>query len=398
MSLSNTSSWGDAEVERLLAPTLSMLAEPTALSTLDYDLNAGVPDRDSLPAAELAKAAERAIRNDPGGALTYGGAQGYEPLRTLIAEKHFPAKLKLGSQHISLCSGSAHAIDNIAGTFIGPGDTVVVGAPTYPGAIRAFRARGAQLIDVPQDASGLRTDLLAELLGKTNIPPKLIYLIPTYDNPSGSTMPLEKRHELLQLAEAYRLLVVEDDAYAGLDLGVPPPPSLFELAGGRGVIHVGTASKTIATGLRLGWTVAAPEITRRLVFSRLDNGGSPLIHRTVFEYLRAGTHEEHLLNLRAIYQERRDAAAVAVTNALDGFARFDLPAGGFYLWLQLSEQLNATSLVESSRARGVAVTSGQLYFANSGGEQHIRIAYPALSPDDLQAAIKIIGEAASAIA
>ena len=147
---SETTPWDEAGIERLVAPYLGDLAAPTSLSALRYDLNAGVPDRASLPAAEIAEATARALRDDPAGALTYGGAQGYEPLRAWIAERHCTEGLAIGPEHVTLCSGSAHAIDNIAAAFLGAGDVAVVGAPTYPGAIRAFRARGAGLIDVPR--------------------------------------------------------------------------------------------------------------------------------------------------------------------------------------------------------------------------------------------------------
>ena len=402
MGKSETSPWDEAGIERLVAPYLGDLAQPTSLSALRYDLNAGVPDRASLPAAEIAEATARALRDDPAGALTYGGAQGYEPLRAWIAERHCSEGLAVGPEHVTLCSGSAHAIDNIAAAFLGAGDVAVVGAPTYPGAIRAFRARGARLIDVPQDAQGLRPDALREALARREgPPPKLLYLIPTYDNPSGSTMPLDRREELLRIAEEHSLLIVEDDAYAGLDLDGPPPPSLFSLARGRGVMYVGTSSKTIATGLRLGWTVAAPEVVRRLVFARLDNGASPFVHRTVLEYLRAGgggDYEAHVERLRAIYRERRDAAVESAREALDGFATFDPPGGGFYLWLHLGERLDAVAFGREAAARGVAVTPGPLYFANGGGERNVRLAFPAQPPGELRNAIAILGEAAAAAA
>ena len=402
MSTSGTSPWDEAAIEALVAPFLRGLAPPTSLSVLQYDLNAGVPDRASLPAAEIAEAAARALRDDPAGALTYGGAQGYEPLRAWIAERHCAEGLTIGPEHVTLCSGSAHALDNIAAAFLGPGDAAVVGAPTYPGAIRAFRARGATLIDVPQDAAGLRPDALLEALARANGPaPKLLYLIPTYDNPSGSTMPLERREELLRIAGEHGLLIVEDDAYAGLDLDGPPPPSLFSLARGQGVLYVGTSSKTIATGLRLGWTVAAPEVIRRLVFARLDNGASPFVHRTVLEYLNAGegsAYEAHVERLRAIYRERRDAAVETARDAFGSLVSFEPPAGGFYLWLHLGEGLDAVSFAREAAERGVAVTPGPLYYANEGGERNVRVAWPALPPEELRDAIARLGEAASAAA
>ncbi len=397
MGTPETAPWDDAAIEGLIAPFQRALAPPTSLSPLRYDLNAGVPDRDSLPAAAIAEAAARALRDDPAGALTYGGNQGYEPLRAWIAEQHRGEGLEVGPEHVTLCSGSAHSLDNIAAAFLGPGDAAVVGAPTYPGAIRAFRARGARLIDVPQDAAGLRPDALLEALAAWDGPaPKLLYAIPTYDNPSGSTMPLERRRELLRIAAERRMLIVEDDAYAGLDLDGPAPPSLFSLAGGRGVLYVGTASKTIATGLRVGWVVAAPAVIRRLVFARLDNGASPLVHRTLLEYLRTGAHDAHVERLRAIYRARRDAAVESGRGAFGDLVSFDAPAGGFYLWLRLGEGLDAASFAREAAERGVAVTPGPLYYANGGGEQRVRLAWPALPPEELRDAIARLGEAASA--
>ncbi len=162
-SPTGNTAWSDADIERLLAPVARSLAQPTALSPLPYDLNAGVPDAGSLPAAALAEAARRALERDPAGALTYGGNLGYAPLRAWIAERYSrETGVPVSAEQVTLTSGSAHAIDNIAATFLGPGDVVVMGAPTYPGAIRSFRARGARIVDVPQDRDGLRMDALGE--------------------------------------------------------------------------------------------------------------------------------------------------------------------------------------------------------------------------------------------
>ena len=392
-----------AGLERLLGPYVGSLAEPTSLSALPFDLNAGVPDPASLPVEALASAIEAALRADPAGALTYGGAQGYQPLRAWIAAREAAAAGlargalgALGPEHVTLCSGSAHAIDNIAATFLGPGDTVIVGAPTYPGAIRAFRARGARIVDVPQDAAGLRIDALEAALGRAAA--KLIYVVPSYDNPSGSTLPLDRREALAALAARHGALIVEDDAYAGLDFDGPPPASLFAVAEGRGVLRVGTASKTVATGLRVGWIVADPEAIRRLVFTRLDNGASPLLQRALLAYYEAGTHEAHLGRLQALYRERRDAAAAAVRAAFGELADFAMPAGGFYLWLRLAERVAAGELVAAARERGVAVTPGSLYAANAPDERHVRLAYPTLTPDALGEAIALLGEACAEVA
>jgi DNA-binding transcriptional MocR family regulator len=387
----------EAGLERLLGPFVGALAEPTSLSPLPYDLNAGVPDPDSLPVEAIAAALERVLRADPAGALTYGGAQGYEPLRAWIADRESEASgLALGPEHVTLCSGSAHAIDNIAATFLGPGDVAVLGAPAYPGAIRAFRARGARVVDVPQDALGLRVDLLDAALDRVRAEgatAKLIYLVATYDNPSGTTLPLERREALVELARRHGVLIVEDDAYAGLDFEGPPPASLFAIAGGRGVLRAGTASKTVATGLRVGWIVAEPEAIRRLVFTRLDNGSSPLLLRALLAYYEGGTHEAHLERVRALYRERRDAAAAAARAAFGELAAFELPAGGFYLWLRLANGIAASELAAAAQQRGVAVTAGSMYAADGRDERHIRLAYPTLPPAALREAIALLGAA-----
>ena len=390
-------SWSDADIDALLAPAVRALAQPTSLSPLPYDLNAGVPDRASLPARELAEALRAAIEEDAAGALTYGGALGYEPLRAWVAARQAAdTALDVTAEHVTLTSGSAHAIDNIAATFIAPGDVVVTGAPTYPGAIRTFRARGARIVAVPQDDDGLDTDGLAEVLARQQsegAPAKLVYVIANYDNPTGATLPVHRREHLVALAARYRALLVEDDAYTGIDLDGPPPTSLFALAGGRGILRVGTFSKTVATGLRVGYVVAAPEVVRRLAFMRFDNGGSPLVQRAVHRYVSTPAYEAHLDRLRARYRERRDASAEALRNHCGEYVSFRMPAGGFFHWLTLADGLDAKQVFEAALRLGVAVTPGHTYYAYKGGERELRLVYSALPPDQLREAIALLGQA-----
>ena len=391
-----------ADYERLLGPFVADLAQPTSLSPLAYDLNAGVPDRDTLPVDAIADAFERALRDDPGGALTYGGAQGYEPLRAWIADRESEASgLALGPSNVTLCSGSAHAIDNIAATFLGPGDVAVISAPAYPGAIRSFRARGARIAAVSQDEHGMRADALDDVLGRIaaeGATAKLIYLVATYDNPSGATVPLERRAALVEIAARHGVLIVEDDAYAGLDFDGPPPDSLFSVARGRGVLHVGTASKTVATGLRVGWVVGATEAIRHVVFTRLDNGSSALVLRALLAYYEGGTHEAHLVRIQDLYRERRDAATEAVRGAFGELATFVTPSGGFYLWIRLADGIDASALQAAAAERDVAVTTGTLYAPEGADERHIRLAYPTVPPDTLREAIARLGEAGAEVA
>jgi DNA-binding transcriptional MocR family regulator len=249
---------------------------------------------------------------------------------------------------------------------------------------------------VPEDRDGIDVDAVAAALETqraAGATVKLIYLMANYANPSGTTLPIERRERIVALAAAHGALIVEDDAYTGIDLDGPPPPSLFAVAGGRGVLRAGTFSKTIATGLRVGWVTAAPELIEPLVFMRFENGASPLVHRTVLEYLDAGHHEPHVEALRAIYRERRDAAALALHEHCASHVEFDSPAGGFFHWLRLGSDVQAATVVRRAAERGVAVTPGTGYYANGGGEQRVRLVYSALTPERLGKAIALFGEA-----
>ena len=402
MTGSPDSAWNAEAIERLLAPVVRELPQPTSLSPLPFDLNAGVPDRATLPAEALAEAARQALSDDPAGALTYGGTLGHEPLRAWIAARQSrETGLAIGAEHVTLTAGSAHAIDNIAATFIAPGDAVIVGAPTYPGAIRTFLARGARLVEVPQDGEGLEMDALAAALQRQHAagaPVKLIYVTANYDNPSGSTLPLNRREELVRLAREHRALVVEDDAYTGIDLDGPPPTSLFAVAGGEGIVRCGTFSKTIATGLRVGWTVAGPLLTERLGFMRFDNGASPLLHRTVLAYLESGAHDPHVERLCALYRERRDASAAALHEHCEPYLTFRMPSGGFFHWLKLREGLDAAAVTRAAAEQGVAVTPGTGYYATAGGDDRIRLVYSALPPQELEEAIRRFAVALESVA
>lgn len=391
-----------ATIESLLAPIVGQLNAPTSLSPLPYDLNAGVPDRPTLPAAGLLAAATTALTEDPAGALTYGGQQGWEPLRAWIAARETrEGGFAVGSDQVTLTSGSAHAIENIALTFIGDGDPVIAGAPTYPGAIRTFLTRGGSILEVPQDDDGMIPEALARILDTrrmTGRQAKLMYVQSNYDNPSGATLTVERRQRIVELARQHGVLIVEDDAYTGIDLEGAPLPSLFAIAGGRGVMRVGTFSKTVATGLRVGWVTAQPEIIKKLVFMRLDNGSSPFLHRVVLGYVSSGEYEPHVQRLQELYRERRDASASALHEFCEPYVTFRSPRGGFFHWLRLRPGLDAGAVQKAAQARGVAVTPGTGYYVAGGGEDRVRLVYSALPPEDLREAIRRLGEALEAVA
>ncbi len=375
-----------------------LLKRPTAISDLKYDLNAGVPDPNSLPSRTLGRIFTEVLEKNPAEALTYDTIHfGLPVLKAFIAQKYADSVEGINGDWITMVSGSAHGLDNIASAFFDKDDAVIVGAPSYPGAIRTFTARGASVFAARQDASGMTVDSLEAALANcqdSNMRVKAIYLIPNYDNPSSVLMPLERRREILDIAQRHKILIIEDGAYAGIDLSGYPPKSLFEMAGGEGVIYCGTFSKTVATGLRSGYLMAAPDIIRSLRFMRLDNASSPLIQRVIYEFVSSDEYDSHLSKMLSIYRARRDAASESLVKYCGRFVEFDEPKGGFFHWLRLRDHASAGQVVSKAREFGVAVSAGGGYYldADPEGDRRIRLVFSTLSEGHLAAAIQLLGK------
>ena len=388
----------DKRLRLLLSNRLDKLSPPTSISSLKYDLNAGVPDSDSLPLEALRRVFDEVLSLNPKQALTYDTPNfGFEPLKEAVIEKIAETFRDIDSSWVSLVSGSAHGLDNIAAAFVDEGDVILVGAPTYPGAIRTFTARGAKLISVEQDesgfsAAGLDAALTAGAASKLKI--KAAYLIPNYDNPSSTLMPVERRKALIKVAKRHEILLIEDGAYAGIDLSGPPPPSLFQLAHGRGVIYCGTFSKTIATGLRSGYILASPAITKALKFMRFDNASSSLVQQAIHKFYTSDEYPDHLEKIQKIYRGRRDVVTEALDKYCKAFLNFSNPEGGFFHWLTLREGLSASEAREAAALQGVAISPGRGYYLANHLEQdsRVRIVFSALDEASLVDAIKLLGK------
>jgi 2-aminoadipate transaminase len=315
-----------------------------------------VPDPESLPFDDLAEAARIVLEREGRLALQYGGPQG----------------------------------------FLDPGDVVMAEAPSYPGAMRTIRAQGARVQMVPVDAEGLRPDALAETLetlSREGARPKLLYTIPNFHNPTGATLSLERRQAVLEIARRHRLLIVEDDAYGEIRFEGERVPSFLALSGGDGVLKVGTFSKTLATGLRVGWVAAAQEATDFLVRMRFDMGTSPWIQRLVAEYVAAGHLARHLPQVVEIYRRKRDTMATALEEHCAPYVRWRLPSGGFFLWLETDRRVQPEALREAAAQEGVAYVSGDTFFVDRRGSQFIRLAYSFVAEQEIAEAIRRLGRA-----
>ena len=300
---------------------------------------ASVAAPDLAPVEPLRQALSDVLARDGAAALQVGATQGYPPLRAAIATLLRQRGLEVDQSTVCVTSGCQQGIDLAAKVFVGAGDAVLVEQPSFLGALEAFRARGARVVGVPIEADGLRVEALPALIQRHH--PKLLYCMPTYQNPTGRSLSPEKRRALLRIAASHDLPVVEDDSAGFIHLdGDAAPPSLKAEDHAGYVIHLGTFSKLIAAGLRLGWVVADPPVFEKLVAAKYasDLSSDALVQRAVHRLLADGALDAHLGNARAVYRARRNALVTALQSLSSSGVSFGAPDGGFNLWLELPRE------------------------------------------------------------
>ncbi len=344
-------------------------------------LAVGIPDTASLPRAQL-QTAYQSIHNMAGDvALRYGFGQGPSGVRAWLAEQRNQLEqTNVTEDWYQMTNGSSGAIDLIVRSMINPGDIIIAENPTYMGTLHNFRGVGAEIEYVPMDQQGLKTDVLDELLtrlkgeGKTV---KLIYTISAFHNPTGVTLSLARREALLEIAYKHDVMILDDEAYRELWYDSPPPRALSAMSDGYGVITTGTFSKTVATGLRVGWIHARPELFGLFSRMRFAMGQNQLGLRAFGEFLGAGAYEPHLDEIRRVYRTKRDAIHAALSREVSDYLDWEVPDGGFYIWARLKPGIDLTELWRTAVHEGIAVNPSTGF---SPSEQYfepcIRIAYP----------------------
>jgi DNA-binding transcriptional MocR family regulator len=318
--------------------------------------------------------------------LSNGPTAGLPRLRQAIAER-FGVK----PDRILILSGSQQGLGLISRCLLDPGDAVIIDRPCYVWAIQLFRAAGAHLIgwDVARADMGELEDLIIRYR------PKLIFTNPTFHNPTGRTLSLRERKELLKLAVRYRVPLLEDDPYRETCLDVQPPPTLYHLDEHDIVIHLSAFSKILAPGLRLGWLAAPEYIVDQLALIKqrevLFTEGAGQYALSVF--LRSGMFDDHLIKLRTEHARRRRAFQAALErHAPAGSLKFEVPPGGLFFWLRLDQCLNSSQWLQQALAAGVAFTSGEVFYADAINSQHARFCYTWLPPEKIEAGIRRLAE------
>ncbi len=368
----------------------------------------GFPDSAMFDVAGIQEAANKALAEEPGAALQYGATEGYNPLREQLAAFMASKGVKgLQPDGLIVTTGSQQALDLLGKTLINPGDKVIVEGPTFLATIQCFRLYGAEVITAPIDGQGVQTDKLEALMAEHK--PKFVYLIPTFGNPSGALLSLERRKRVLELAVKYQTLVVEDDPYGDLyfDPASPPPPSILSLSkdlpsSEELIAHCGSMSKVLSPGLRVGWMIAPPKLLANATMCKQfsDAHTSTFAQATAAQYLKAGRMPATLANVRKVYGERARVMGDALRRELGGSIEFVQPQGGLFVWARLTgaggKVNNGNELAKRAIEQGVAFVPGAPFYATNPDLATLRLSFATADVGKIEEGVGRLGKAVQA--
>jgi 2-aminoadipate transaminase len=350
----------------------------------------GVPPTEAIPVARLREGADRAWA-DGAETLLYGEVRGYRPLRELIVERMAARGAIVDPADVLITNGAQQGIDLAARIFVDPGDLVLTEEPTFMDALRVFRSHDAEPVGVPVDDEGLQVDVLAALLDRLPKRPKFLYTMPTYQNPMGVSMSTARRRALVDLARERGLVIVEDDPYGDLSYDGDPPPMLKSLD--PEVIFLGTFSKVLAPGLRVGWVASSPRL--REAFFNVKEGtdihNERIMTRTVFHAAR-GFLDEHVATTREIYRARRDAMLAGLEREMPAGVRWTTPGGGFFLWVTLPEQCETDAMLPDATDRGVIYLPSSWFYPDRSWTRSLRLNFSAQPEERIGQAMRKLAE------
>jgi GntR family transcriptional regulator / MocR family aminotransferase len=354
----------------------------------------GFGDPRSFPVDEFYRAIKDVMRRDGSAALEFGDIKGYAPLRTTIAHILASQGLRARPEATLITSGSQQALALVTQILLRPGDAVLVESPTYDVALELFRAHNLKIVGCPTDAWGMQVEQLEPLLQQQH--PKLIYSIPNFQNPSGACLSTARRHQLIALADRYNIPILEDDFAGDLRYDGRAQPALKALDPGGRVIYVGTFSKMLMPGLRIGFLVADGPIYDQLVkLKRVsDLTTSTLMQRALEVYVTVGRYQAHLHRSCQLYRKRRDAMLLAIERYLPNGSQVIAPQGGLFMWLRLPRPLSALALLPLAAEEGVRYAPGPRFFPNrADGEGYLRLNFATQTPADIDEGIRRLGSA-----
>jgi 2-aminoadipate transaminase len=351
----------------------------------------GLPAPESFPLEAFAEAMAKTFREDGVSALQYDVTEGYPPLKEFLCRWLSRHGIHCTPDHLMLTNGSQQALDLIGKVFLDPGDRILVEEPTYLGAIQAFNAYEAAYVSTPMDDEGILIAGIEQALKRKH--PKIAYLVPTFQNPSGITMSPGRRLAVLKALRPARIPIIEDDPYGYLRFHGTPAPSLYSLARGKGVIYLSTFSKILSPGIRMGFVVSEPAIIHALVMAKqaADLQPNSLIQRAVYHYGESGHLDKHIPNIIEIYRKRAVIMMQAMRQHFPPEVRWVEPQGGMFIWCTLPAKISASRLFRKAIANKVAYVTGSVFYANGGGDNTFRLNFTNCSETQIRIGIERLG-------
>jgi len=371
---------------------MAVTARPEVIS-----LAGGFPDTSTFPPATFAAVAQRIASESCAKALQYGPTEGLPETKDCIAEVMEAEGMGVDAEDILVTTGGQQVIDLVTKTLIDPGDVVVAEGPTYPGAASVFTAYQADVVQIDMDSDGMRVDLLEETLDRLDREgrrPKFIYTVPSFQNPAGVTMSQPRRRRLVEVAHERELLVLEDNPYGLLRYEGEAPPPLLSLDGGVYVMYLGTFSKILSPGIRLGWVVAPPPVLEKINLGKqaADLCTSTLSQLMVQAYFAAGRWRDYVDSLTEIYRARRDTMLDALADHFPPQAQWTRPSGGLFIWATLPDFIDTTDLLARALHENVAFVPGEAAFLDGRGRNAMRLNFSGSGEDAIREGIRRIGE------
>jgi len=371
---------------------MAVTARPEVIS-----LAGGLPDTSTFPAEDFSALMARVGADDAARALQYGPTEGLDEVKGPIIAVMAAEGMEVEPDDLLVTTGGQQVIDLVCTTLLDPGDVVIAEAPTYPGAVPCFVNSEADVVQIEMDEDGMRIDVLEEELARLDREgrvPKFVYTIPSFQNPAGVTMSLERRRRLVEIAHRRELLVLEDNPYGMLRYEGERLPTLFSLDGGEFVIYLGTFSKILSPGLRLGWTSAPRPVLDKLNLAKgaADLCSSPLSQLFVRQYFEQRDWLAYVQKLTGVYRRRRDIMLEALAEHFPREATWTRPQGGLFIWARLPEFIDTTDLLARALRDHVAFVPGRAAYLDGRGGAEMRLNFSGVSDDAIREGVRRIGE------
>ena len=390
-------------VQRIQGSAIRELLKVTEIPGA-ISLAGGLPAGEIFPLEEISAVTQRILTTQGQQALQYGTTEGYTPLRELLAERLTAEGVQVSLDNILITSGSQQGLDLLGKLFVNPGDPLLVESPTYMGALQAFNPYEPVYVSVRSDSEGIVTDELEVALKRH---PRCMYVLPSFQNPSGVTFTLERRRQLIELAGRYEVPIIEDDPYSQLRFEGESLPSLLSLEHARqrqngqqdpfyqgNVILLNTFSKVLTPGLRVAWIVAPAEVISKLTLAKqgTDLHTATFNQMIAYEMARDGFLEKHVPVIRKLYRERRDAMLAALEEYFPDTVSWTHPQGGLFLWVTVPEGIDTAQLLSDALEYRIAFVPGAAFHANGGGTNTMRLSFSNVNPEQIEEGIRRLGK------